>query len=78
MCWWWAERFGAAGGKAGAPAMTSLAALRCGAGLVTAAVPAPALPVVSSFAPELMTWPLAATAAGQIAAKNLAPNGLPR
>ncbi|MGA3130068.1 MAG: NAD(P)H-hydrate dehydratase [Terracidiphilus sp.] len=63
--------FGWVGGKAGAPAMASLAALRAGAGLVTAAVPAPALPVVASFAPELMTWPLAATEAGQISAKNL-------
>ncbi|MGD0347590.1 MAG: NAD(P)H-hydrate dehydratase [Terracidiphilus sp.] len=63
--------FGWVGGKAGAPAMTSLAAMRAGAGLVTAAVPAPALPVVASFAPELMTWPLAATEAGQIAANNL-------
>jgi len=63
--------FGTAGGKAGAPAMTSLAAMRAGAGLVTAAVPAPALQVISSFAPELMTWPLAATRAGQISAKNL-------
>ena len=70
--------FGSAGGKAGAPAMTALAALRAGAGLVTAAVPAPALPVVSSFAPELMTWPLEATEAGQIAAKNLEPDGFPR
>ena len=35
--------FGAAGGKSGAPAMAALAALRAGAGLVTAAVPAPAL-----------------------------------
>ncbi len=63
--------FGWVGGKAGAPSMTAMAAMRAGAGLVTAAVPAPALPVVSSFAPELMTWPLAATQAGQIAAKNL-------
>jgi NAD(P)H-hydrate epimerase len=63
--------FGWVGGKAGAPAMAALAALRAGAGLVTAAVPAPALPVVASFAPELMTWPLAATDAGQIAARNL-------
>jgi NAD(P)H-hydrate epimerase len=63
--------FGTAGGKAGAPAMTALAALRAGAGLVTAAVPTPALPIVASFAPELMTMPLAATRAGQIAAKNL-------
>jgi NAD(P)H-hydrate epimerase len=63
--------FGSAGGKAGAPSMTALAALRAGAGLVTAAVPKPALPVVSSFAAELMTWPLKTTDAGQIAAKNL-------
>ncbi len=63
--------FGWVGGKAGAPAMAALAALRAGAGLVTAAVPAPALPVVASFAPELMTWPLATADAGQIAAKNL-------
>jgi NAD(P)H-hydrate epimerase len=64
--------FGWAGGKAGAPAMTALAALRSGAGLVTAAVPAPALPVVATIAPELMTWPLEAGAQGQIAGKNLA------
>jgi NAD(P)H-hydrate epimerase len=63
--------FGAAGGKAGAPAMTALAALRSGAGLVTAAVPAPALPVVAVHTPELMTAPLEATAAGHIAGKNL-------
>jgi len=63
--------FGAAGGKAGAPAMAALAALRAGAGLVTAAVPAPALPVVAAAALELMTWPLAATPAGCISAENL-------
>jgi NAD(P)H-hydrate epimerase len=68
--------FGSAGGKAGAPAMAALAALRAGAGLVTAAVPAPALPVVASFAPELMTWPLKATPSGQIAARNLEPKAL--
>ena len=67
--------FGSAGGKAGAPAMTSLAALRVGAGLVTAAVPAPAMPVVSAIAPELMTWPLDANAAGQVSAKRISsPN----
>jgi hydroxyethylthiazole kinase-like uncharacterized protein yjeF len=63
--------FGAAGGKAGAPAMTSLAALRVGAGLVTAAVPAPALAVVSSRAPELMTWPLKTNDAGHASPDNL-------
>ena len=66
--------FGAAGGKTGAPAMTSLAALRVGAGLVTAAVPAPALPIVASVAPELMTWPLQATASGTVS--SLAPKKL--
>jgi len=64
---------GTAGGKTGAPAMASLAALRSGAGLVTAAVPAPALALVASIAPELMTWPLAASPAGHISAENLAP-----
>jgi NAD(P)H-hydrate epimerase len=38
-------------GKSGAPAMASLAALRAGAGLVTAAVPAPVLPLVAAIAP---------------------------
>ena len=70
--------FGSAGGKAGAPAMTALGALRAGAGLVTAAVPETALPVVSSFAAELMTWSLKITDAGQIAAKNLEADELSR
>jgi hydroxyethylthiazole kinase-like uncharacterized protein yjeF len=65
--------FGSAGGKAGAPAMTSLGALRAGAGLVTAAVPAPAMRLVSSVALELMTWSLTATTEGQIEADNLDP-----
>jgi len=65
--------FGSAGGKAGAPAMSALAALRVGAGLVTAAVPGPALAVVSAVAPELMTWPLEASAVGAISDANLAP-----
>jgi NAD(P)H-hydrate epimerase len=64
---------GTAGGKSGAPAMAALGALRAGAGLVTAAVPAPALALVAAFAPELMTWPLAATPSGCISAENLAP-----
>ncbi len=68
---------GTAGGKSGAASMAALGALRSGAGLVTAAVPAPALPVVSVLAPELMTWPLMATDAGSIAAENLAPDFLP-
>ncbi len=67
---------GTAGGKSGAPALAALGALRAGAGLVTAAVPAPALPLVAAIAPELMTWPLAASPSGCIAAKNLAPEFL--
>jgi hydroxyethylthiazole kinase-like uncharacterized protein yjeF len=63
--------FGSEGGKAGAPAMASVAAMRVGAGLVTAATPAPALAVVSSHAPELMTWPLIANDAGQASPANL-------
>ncbi|MGC1462113.1 MAG: NAD(P)H-hydrate dehydratase [Terracidiphilus sp.] len=65
--------FGPAGGKAGAPSMAALAALRVGAGLVTAAVPAAALAVVSGIAPELMTWPLTANAAGCVSDENFAP-----
>jgi ADP-dependent NAD(P)H-hydrate dehydratase / NAD(P)H-hydrate epimerase len=68
--------FGSAGGIAGAPAMTALAAMRAGAGLVTTAVPSPALPVVASFAPEMMTWPLQATSAGVVSSRNLAPGRL--
>jgi len=60
-------------GKSGAPAMTSLAALRAGAGLVTAAVPEPILPQVASIAPELMTTPLPANPAGQLAARAITP-----
>jgi NAD(P)H-hydrate epimerase len=63
-------------GKSGAPAMAALAALRAGAGLVTAAVPSPVLPLVAAVAPELMSWPLAANPGGSISAKNLAPRTL--
>ncbi len=41
-------------GKAGAPSMASLAAMRAGAGLTTAAVPNSILPTVARVAPELM------------------------
>jgi NAD(P)H-hydrate epimerase len=63
--------FGSAGGKAGAPSMAALAALRAGAGLVTAAVPSAAMAVVAAVAPELMIWPMATNPAGQISAENL-------
>ncbi len=45
-------------GTAGAPSMASLAALRAGAGLVTAAVPKSILDLVAGVAPELMLAPL--------------------
>ena len=60
-------------GKSGAPAMAALAALRAGAGLVTAAVPESVVAQVAAVAPELMTWPLAASASGHIAADHPAP-----
>jgi NAD(P)H-hydrate epimerase len=63
-------------GKSGAPSMTALGALRAGAGLVTAAVAAPVLPLVASVAPELMTFPLVATSEGSISAENLAAERL--
>jgi NAD(P)H-hydrate epimerase len=62
---------GGSWGKSGAPAMASLAALRTGAGLVTAAIPESALPTVAQFAPELMTTPLAQGKEGEIAASNV-------
>jgi ADP-dependent NAD(P)H-hydrate dehydratase / NAD(P)H-hydrate epimerase len=64
------------GVRSGAPAMASLAALRSGAGLVTAAVPAAVLPMVAAVAPELMMWPLAAGASGGISHECLAPEAL--
>lgn len=63
-------------GKSGAPAMASLAALRAGAGLVTAAVPASILPSVAAIAPELMTHPLVEGPSGEASAANLAPDAL--
>ncbi|HEV2579064.1 MAG TPA: NAD(P)H-hydrate dehydratase [Acidobacteriaceae bacterium] len=49
---------GGSPGKAGAPSMASLAAMRTGAGLTTAAVPRSILPTVAQVAPELMCTPL--------------------
>ncbi len=54
-------------GKTGAAILASTAALVSGAGLVTAATPAPALPVVAQGRPELMTEPLPMTSAGALA-----------
>ncbi len=53
-------------GKSGAAIMASWAALRVGAGLVTLAVPEPALPIVAAHNPEIMTEPLPATSEGSI------------
>jgi ADP-dependent NAD(P)H-hydrate dehydratase / NAD(P)H-hydrate epimerase len=58
-------------GRGGAAAMASYAALRAGAGLVTAAVPGSILNTVAAIAPELMTDPLAETETGSIALRNL-------
>jgi NAD(P)H-hydrate epimerase len=55
---------GGAYGKAGAPSMASLAAMRAGAGLVTTAVPRDILPIVAAVAPELMLTPLEDKAGG--------------
>ncbi len=49
---------GGSPGKSGAVAMTGLAALRAGAGLVTVASDPSTLPAVAAHAPELMTAPL--------------------
>jgi NAD(P)H-hydrate epimerase len=68
--------YSAAGVRSGAPAMTSLAALRSGAGLVTAAVPAAVLALVAAVAPELMMWPLAPGPAGGISHECLASEAL--
>jgi NAD(P)H-hydrate epimerase len=45
-------------GKTGAAAMAGMAALHAGAGLVTVASVASAIPVIAGYAPELMTAPL--------------------
>ena len=58
-------------GKSGAAAMSGVAALRAGAGLVTVACPESALSAVASHAPELMTEPLPETAEGAIALSGL-------
>ncbi len=68
---------GGSRGKAGAPSMSSLAALRTGAGLVTAAVPECILNTVALITPELMVTPLA-EADGAVSLVNLSEEGLPK
>ncbi|MDD5706130.1 MAG: NAD(P)H-hydrate dehydratase [Kiritimatiellae bacterium] len=53
---------GGARGYGGAPALAALGALRAGAGLVSAAVPAETYAAVASLAPEVMAHPLPALA----------------
>ena len=60
-------------GTAGAPSMSSLAALRAGAGLVTAAVPESILNLVALVAPELMLAPLSQGSEGAVDLRNLEP-----
>ena len=62
---------GGARGKSGAPAMSSVAALRAGAGLVTAAVAESILPTVAAVTPELMTEAFLEGAHGEISTRNL-------
>jgi len=57
---------GGSRGKTGAPAMTGLAALRAGAGLVTVASAESAIPVIATHAMEFMTEPLPETETGGI------------
>ncbi len=62
---------GGSEGKAGAPAMASLACLRAGAGLVTAATPKCIVNTVAAIAPELMMAALSEGSKGEVSFKNL-------
>ncbi len=62
---------GGSTGKAGAAAMAGMAALRCGAGLVTVATAKSVLSTVAGFAPEIMTEPLTETETGAISMRAL-------
>jgi len=69
---------GGAMGKAGAPSMASVAAMRAGAGLVTAAVPREILPIVAAVAPELMLTPLTTEGGGGLSMEMLEEKPLAR
>jgi hydroxyethylthiazole kinase-like uncharacterized protein yjeF len=60
---------GGSSGKAGAPAMAGMAALRIGAGLSTVVTPKGVAHTVAGFHPELMTEPLEQTEGGTISGK---------
>lgn len=67
---------GGSRGMSGSIAMSAIAALHCGAGLVTAAVPSRCLETVAGFHPAVMTIPLADDGSGCFsgdAAGELAP-----
>ena len=64
-------------GKTGAAAMSGLAALRAGAGLVTVASAASAIPTIAAHAAELMTEPLPETTSGSISLALFDPNSFP-
>jgi ADP-dependent NAD(P)H-hydrate dehydratase / NAD(P)H-hydrate epimerase len=64
---------GGSPGKGGAAAMASLAAMRAGAGLTTAAIPRSIAAVVAGFAPEMMTLLLEESSGGGISLNNLNP-----
>ena len=63
-------------GKTGAATMAAQAALSCGAGLVTLAVPAPCQPIVAGQLLEVMTEPLASTPGGALSVKALDDSGV--
>lgn len=65
-------------GKSGAAILSGLGCLRAGAGLTSIATPDAVLSVVASGRPEYMTEPLASTAAGTIARRNLHDGALAR
>ncbi|HVJ08067.1 MAG TPA: NAD(P)H-hydrate dehydratase [Acidisarcina sp.] len=67
---------GGSKGKSGAPSMAALAALRAGAGLVTAAIPDSILASVAGVTPELMTAPLIEGKYGEIVCRNLEAGNL--
>jgi NAD(P)H-hydrate epimerase len=67
---------GGSRGKSGAPTMSSMGALRMGAGLVTCAVPGGILPIIAAAMPELMTESLAETTSGAISREALNDNAL--
>ncbi|HWQ57162.1 MAG TPA: NAD(P)H-hydrate dehydratase [Bryobacteraceae bacterium] len=68
---------GGSRGKTGAAAMTGMAALRAGAGLVTVASADSAVAVIAGHAAELMTEPLPETETGAIALQSFNSGRLP-